>query len=144
MVDSWSTGPELALSSMLTASDSGPMTSLSPTIAALHEPITSDWTIRQLLDWLADDDRPHDPALRDRLALIESAATGSGWTREPSTIALIRSLAGAARATPALLATTIRELGRGDMRPAIVTRAMEEEFRGSDTGEFIWWEQRSD
>lgn len=59
------------------------------------EPICAEWTIRKLVAWLAEDSRQHDPTLRRPLELIETALTGAGWTGEPSTIALIRSLAAA-------------------------------------------------
>lgn len=66
-------------------------------------PIHRDWTIGELLAWLQDDARTHDPALREPLARIEAAVTGTPWqtassTVAPSTVALIRSLALAARA----------------------------------------------
>lgn len=66
-------------------------------------PIRGDWTIGELLVWLADDIRTHDPSLRDHLALIEAAVTGTPWPTAssavaPSTVAVIRSLALAARA----------------------------------------------
>lgn len=66
------------------------------------EPISPDWTIAELVDWLADDSRQHDVALRRPLSLIESAVTGSTWAHEPSTVALIRSLASVVRRHGAL------------------------------------------
>lgn len=61
-------------------------------------PIQQDWTIGELLAWLEDETRTHDPALREPLARIEAAVTGTPWptapsTVAPSTVALIRSLA---------------------------------------------------
>ncbi|WP_101848155.1 hypothetical protein [Zhihengliuella sp. ISTPL4] len=66
-------------------------------------PIDRDWTIGELLEWCEDDARTHDPSLRGPLALIEAAVTGTPWrtassTVAPSTVALTRSLAMAARA----------------------------------------------
>ncbi|WP_311257898.1 hypothetical protein [Microbacterium sp. WCS2018Hpa-9] len=61
------------------------------------EPISPEWTIRELVEWLSEDSRQHDPALRRSLMLIETALTGATWTGEPSTVALIRSLAAAVR-----------------------------------------------
>lgn len=58
-------------------------------------PISPDWTIRELVAWLAEDSHQHDPALRRPLELIETALTGAIWKGEPSTVALIRSLAAA-------------------------------------------------
>ncbi|AMG82747.1 MULTISPECIES: hypothetical protein [Microbacterium] len=60
-------------------------------------PIQQDWTIGELLAWLQDDARTHDPALREPLARIEAAVTGTPWPSSPSTVALIRSLAAASR-----------------------------------------------
>lgn len=60
-------------------------------------PIQRDWTIGELLAWLQDDARTHDPALREPLARIEAAVTGTPWPSSPSTVALIRSLAAASR-----------------------------------------------
>lgn len=65
-------------------------------------PIDPDWTIGELLAWLEDDARTHDPALREPLARIEAAVTGTPWPTAPSpvapsTVALIRSLAVASR-----------------------------------------------
>ncbi|RUQ03281.1 hypothetical protein D8M34_16840 [Microbacterium sp. HSID17254] len=60
-------------------------------------PIQQDWTIGELLAWLQDDSRTHDPALREPLARIEAAVTGTPWPSSPSTAALIRSLAAASR-----------------------------------------------
>lgn len=69
-----------------------PITSSTDVLA----PISQDWTIAELVEWLADDSRTHDAALQHPLALIEAAVTGATWPREPSTVALIRSLASAA------------------------------------------------
>ena len=77
-------------------------------------PINPDWTIAELVEWLSDDVRQHDPALQHSLTRIEAAATGSRWEGTPSTIALIRSLMDAVRADPALRAVRIRTLDRRD------------------------------
>lgn len=69
---------------------------------ALLDPIRLDWTIAELVEWLGEDARQHDDALRHPLALIEAELTGSSWTVLPSTVALIRSIVGAVRAAPAL------------------------------------------
>ncbi len=60
-------------------------------------PIDPNWTITELVAWLSEDSRQHDPALQRPLALIDAALTGEPWARTPSTIVLIRSLAVAAR-----------------------------------------------
>ncbi|WP_435747796.1 hypothetical protein [Microbacterium sp. PMB16] len=76
------------------------MTTSTASFDELLAPILADWTIRDLLEWLSDDTRTHDDALRRPLALIESALTGSLWTREPSTVALIRSIASTVQSSP--------------------------------------------
>ncbi|WP_102194100.1 hypothetical protein [Microbacterium aurantiacum] len=63
----------------------------------LLDPIAPDWTIAELLEWLGDESRQHDAALRHPLARIEAAVTGETWHGTPSTVALIRSLAASAR-----------------------------------------------
>ncbi|WP_336500216.1 hypothetical protein [Microbacterium paraoxydans] len=75
-----------------------PTTSFPPYLG----PIDRDWTIGELLTWLGDDTRTHDPTLRQPLALIEAAVTGTPWQTTasavaPSTVALVRSLALASR-----------------------------------------------
>lgn len=67
------------------------------TEASVLAPISPDWTIAELVEWLADDSRQHDVALQHPLALIERAVTGETWIRTPSTVALVRSLTSAAR-----------------------------------------------
>lgn len=74
------------------------MTVLTTSFGLDLGPIDRDWTIGELLSWLEDDARTHDPALREPLALIEAAVTGTPWPTTPSTVALIRSLAAASRA----------------------------------------------
>ena len=73
-------------------------------------PIDRDWTIGQLLEWLRDDVRQHEVTLQHPLARIEALMTGAHWARTPSTVALIRSIAGAVRDDPALARIRIREL----------------------------------
>lgn len=68
----------------------------------LLKPIISDWTIRDLLEWLSDDARTHDDALRHPLRVIDAALTGASWQQEPSTIALVRSIAAAVQTAPRL------------------------------------------
>ncbi|GGM60737.1 hypothetical protein [Microbacterium saperdae] len=74
-------------------------------------PIDPDWTIADLIQWLSDDARQHEAALRHPLARIEALITGVHWAGTPSTIALIRSLVEALRQDPALRGMRIRELG---------------------------------
>ncbi len=73
-------------------------------------PIVPEWTITQLLEWLSDDAHQHDVTLQHPLARIEALITGAHWARTPSTVALIRSIAVAARDDPALRTTRIRDI----------------------------------
>lgn len=82
----------------------------SATESSVLGPIRSDWTITELVEWLGDDTRQHDPALRHPLALIEAAVTGEPWSGEPSTIALVRSLAAARRTHGALVIADLSAL----------------------------------
>lgn len=67
------------------------------TLAEDLGPIQVDWTIAELISWLAEESHQHDPALQHPLAMIEAAVTGALWARTPSTVALIRSLTLAGR-----------------------------------------------
>jgi hypothetical protein len=73
------------------------MSTPTTTLASNLGPINPDWTIAELVEWLSDDSRQHDPALQHPLAVIEAAMTGEQWSRTPSTVALIRSIAAAVR-----------------------------------------------
>ncbi len=100
-----------------------PLTTLSSDL----EPIDPNWTIAELVEWLSDDARQHDPALQQPLALIEAALTGSAWSRSPSTVALIRSLTLAAPHRPGSVIADVllpvavpaahRVSGRQQLRP---------------------------
>ncbi|MGH3689373.1 MAG: hypothetical protein ACRDT7_04380 [Microbacterium sp.] len=90
-------------------------------------PIDPNWTIAELVEWLSDDSRQHDPSLQRPLALVEAALTGAAWSRTPSTVALIRSLTLTAQDRPgsviadALLPVAVpaahRVSGRQKVRP---------------------------
>lgn len=110
MSDPWSIGAGLALSTMLMSIDSGPMSRTLTTIDPNLVPIDPDWTMRELVAWLSEDSRQHDPALQHPLARIEALITGAHWARTPSTVALIRSIVGAVRDEPALGRVRVREL----------------------------------
>lgn len=84
------------------------------------EPISPEWTIRELVEWLSEDSRQHDPALRRSLMLIETALTGATWKGEPSTVALIRSLAAAVHTQGAL------RVGDVISTPAMAARPVEQ------------------
>ncbi len=90
-------------------------------------PISDDWTIADLLDWLADSDRCHDRALDDRLRTIERAlamaAGEESWRARPGTVALVRSIAATARADHRVRGLRIGELlARHEGRAAAPTR----------------------
>lgn len=80
-------------------------------------PIDPDWTIDVLVEWLSDDSRQHDPALRRPLARIDAELTGARWAGSPSTVALIRSIADAAIGDPAIRRIRIRDLAGSDATP---------------------------
>lgn len=75
-------------------------------------PIDPNWTIEQLLDHLTDDSALGDPALAPVLRRVEAAVTGVDWTRTPSVVALVRSLALAVGAAPELRPRTLADLLR--------------------------------
>ncbi|WP_341947410.1 hypothetical protein [Microbacterium sp. LWH11-1.2] len=77
-------------------------------------PIDPDWTIGALVEWLSEDSRQHDPALRGPLARIDAELAGARWTHSPSTVALIRSIADAVIGDPAIRRIRIRDLGSPD------------------------------
>lgn len=70
------------------------------------------WTVAELLDWLSEDSRTHAPELTHPLAVIEHALTGSVWKGDPSTVAVIRSIADHVRRAPAALSVRLEELPR--------------------------------
>lgn len=98
------------------------MTTVSTTSSCDLGPISPDWTIFELLDWLTDDTRQHDESLRGPLAVIEASLTGRPWAGDPSTVALIRSLAAAVRPRDVRVRGVVRIAGdarhRGDLRIA--------------------------
>lgn len=79
----------------------------------LFGPIDPDWTLAELLDWLADDDSRSEEEHRI-LARIEAAAsTAAGappWAGAPGAVALVRSLDALRRALPALGSVRLGEL----------------------------------
>lgn len=97
------------------------------TVSPFTGPISSDWTIEELLDWLAeDDDRLSDAGLRKPLLVLEEALTGRHWatvpkaaitgirdSRSPAIVSLVRSIALHSRAHPALRARTLADVTSG-------------------------------
>ncbi len=70
--------------------------------------------MRELLEWLGDDERTHGDELRTPLSMIDAALTGSAWDREPSTVALIRSIAATVQDRPRL-----RNMRLDDLLPRV-------------------------
>ncbi|WP_022878208.1 hypothetical protein [Microbacterium sp. B19] len=82
------------------------MTRYSRPFHAFPGPITSDWSLAELLEWIgADDDRCHDDRLRGLLEAIDPGPqVGSG-----AVVVLVRSLAARVVADPALGAVRIQD-----------------------------------
>ncbi|MGW8482942.1 hypothetical protein ACWGJP_07365 [Microbacterium sp. NPDC055903] len=99
------------------------MTATLTTNATVLDPFPTDWTVEDLLHWIAADDaRLSDPALRGPLRAVEEALTGTRWTteldadlkgarltREPSIVSLVRSIALHTRRCPAARAMSLAE-----------------------------------
>lgn len=86
------------------------MTRDATTTTPLGAPIPANWTMTALLARLSDDQMLDDRDLLLPLAALEAAVTGSTWTRPPAVVALVRSLAAAVAAEPALRDRTVAEL----------------------------------
>ncbi|GAB3596161.1 hypothetical protein [Microbacterium tumbae] len=103
------------------------MTDIFTTRSEILGPISSDWTLEELLDWIAADDALlSDPLLRRPLRAVEEALTGTRWTveldaslhgtravREPAIVSLVRSIALRTNRRPALRARTVAEVLTG-------------------------------
>ncbi|MBD3942141.1 hypothetical protein IF188_10570 [Microbacterium sp. NEAU-LLC] len=66
-------------------------------------PVSADWTIHELLTWIAADDaRCHDEALRPLLSAIDASLAGmrGDSVRPASVVPLVRSIAGRLRLHP--------------------------------------------
>ncbi|WP_374316010.1 hypothetical protein [Microbacterium sp.] len=83
------------------------------TFSPAPRPFTPNWTIRELLDWIAADDaRCHDESL------IPVLATSDGTDLTPSSpVALVRALAARVRRDPDLAQTRVSDL-RSPVSPA--------------------------
>jgi hypothetical protein len=85
---------------------------VSPTVG----PVGPDWTIQDLVAWIADDDaRSHDEALRPLLSAIlaDLAPDLSPALTPRSPVALVRSIASRVRAAPALREVALRDVTGG-------------------------------
>jgi hypothetical protein len=83
------------------------------TASATIGPVAADWTIHDLVAWIADDDaRSHDEALRPLLmsVLADLAPDASPAVTPRSPVALVRLIASRLRAAPALREVTLREV----------------------------------
>jgi hypothetical protein len=84
------------------------------TFASDLTPLSLDWTTRELLAWIAEDDaRCHDESLTPLLRAL--AGAGSPGTDSPaldpaSPVALVRALASRARTDRVFARTPVREL----------------------------------
>lgn len=83
-------------------------------------PIDQNWTIAELLDRLAQDEQNWE-SLGPELARIEAAASdlagGAAWGRTPSTVALVRSLAGLCRTAPEVRGLSVGRLLATELSP---------------------------
>lgn len=76
-------------------------------------PVSPDWTIDQLVEWIgADDVRSHDEALRPLLtAVLAGLAPDAASALTPrSPVALVRAVASHLRAAPALRDVRLRDV----------------------------------
>lgn len=74
-------------------------------------PVSTDWTIRILLAWIAADDaRCHDESLRPVLAAVTDALDPSDGLRPASPIVLVRTLTARLEAEPALRDLRVRDI----------------------------------
>ena len=89
------------------------------TASATIGPVAADWTIHDLVAWIADDDaRSHDEALRPLLmtVLADLAPDASPALTPRSPVALVRLIASRLRAAPALREVALREVGLRDVK----------------------------
>ncbi|MFK4807682.1 hypothetical protein ACI3KX_17620 [Microbacterium sp. ZW CA_36] len=83
------------------------------TASATLGPVAPDWTIQELVAWIADDDaRSHDEMLRPLLsAVLADLAPDAPPSLTPrSPVALVRAVAARLRATPELRDIAVRDL----------------------------------
>jgi hypothetical protein len=86
------------------------------TASATIGPVPVDWTIHDLVAWIAEDDaRSHDEALRPLLSILLAAlapdVTPTLTPRSP--VALVRLIADRLRAAPALREVAVRDVTGG-------------------------------
>ncbi|MFD4958342.1 hypothetical protein [Microbacterium sp. NPDC058389] len=86
-------------------------------VPATTSPVSLDWTIGELVAWIAGDDaRCHDEALRPVLGDVAGAWRPASGLRPTSTVALVREVAAQLRAVPGRRDLRVRDLlaGRAD------------------------------
>lgn len=86
------------------------------TITASVGPVAPDWTIHELVVWIAADDaRSHDEALRPLLTtvLADIAPDAAPALTPRSPVALVRGLASRLREAPALREVALRDVAGG-------------------------------
>lgn len=93
------------------------------TVSATLVPVAPDWTIQELIAWIAADDaRSHSEALRPVLsAVLAGLAPDDAPTLTPrSPVALVRAVASHLRATPALRDMALRDVAGDTIRAEAV------------------------
>lgn len=86
------------------------------TVPRTSSPVLTDWTIREFLEWIGEDDvRCHDSTLAGALAEIDAtlsrrAGEEASALLPRSPAPLVRALSARLRAEPALRATRVRDL----------------------------------
>ncbi|MCC2031706.1 hypothetical protein [Microbacterium allomyrinae] len=90
-----------------------------PTESVNLGPLQPNWTVRDLLSWIAEDDtRCHEPALTPLVAALDRALRperrpADGSVTMSSPVGLVRSLASLVRSQPALGRTSVLSLLQG-------------------------------
>ncbi len=87
------------------------MTRSLPHESVFHRPLSADWTIFRLLEWISDDDaRCHDVRLRAVLDAVDRAHHTDSSVAPIGVVALVRSLAMRVSAEPDWGERTLGEL----------------------------------
>ncbi|MDQ7879291.1 hypothetical protein Q9R08_14975 [Microbacterium sp. QXD-8] len=95
-------------------------------VSATLGPVAPDWTIQELVAWIADDDaRSHDETLRPLLsAVLAGLAPDASPALTPrSPVALVRAVASHLRAAPALRDVTLGDRALRDVADDAISAA---------------------
>jgi hypothetical protein len=106
------------------------------TVSATVGPVAPDWTIHELVAWIAaDDTRSHDEALRPLLTtvLADVAPDASPALTPRSTVALVRGITSRLRAAPALREIALRDVAGGVISAATTPVTTASADRGTAT-----------